>query len=89
MIEADLAAQWASIPDFPKRLASWTWFKLAVSECVISIARRLQFRCELHRGDLAIAFFQWAGHADGSLEFSKQLLTHADVAVAPAAARRG
>jgi hypothetical protein len=38
---------------------------------VISIARRLQFRCELHRGDLAIAFFQWAGHADGGLEFAK------------------
>lgn len=71
MIEAELAAQWASVPRFPNQLTSWTWFKISVNECVARIAQRLELRCELHHGDLAVAFFQWASHADSNLEFSK------------------
>lgn len=71
MIEAQLAKQWAAMPDFPNRISSWTWFKAAVSECLTLTAQRFQIRCELHSGHLADAFFDWAGYADGSQSFSK------------------
>ncbi len=71
MIEAQLAKQWAAMPDFPNRISSWTWFKSAVSECLTLTAQRLHFRCELRNGDLAAAFFHWAGYADSSQDFSK------------------
>lgn len=70
MIESELAKEWALLPDFPNRLGSWTWFKSAVRECLISTARRLNFQCELRSGDLADAFFDWAGYADASQSFS-------------------
>ncbi len=71
MIEAQLAGQWAAMPDFPNRISSWTWFKSAVSECLILTAQRLHFRCELRNGDLAAAFFDWADHLDSNQNFSK------------------
>jgi len=71
MIESELAKKWASLPDYPKRLGSWTWFKSAVSECVICSAQRLNLQCELRTGDLADAFFDWAGYADNTQNFSK------------------
>ena len=71
MIEAQLAKQWAAMPDFPNRLASWTWFKNAVSECLALTALRLHFRCELRNGDLAAAFFEWAGYMDSNQNYLK------------------
>ena len=71
MIESELAKHWASLPDFPNRLGSWTWFKSAVSECLMCTAQRLDFQCELRSGDLAYAFFDWAGYADNTQNFSK------------------
>ena len=71
MIESELAKQWASLPDFPSRLGSWTWFKNAVSECLMRTAQRLNLQCELRNGDLADALFDWAGYADSTQNFSK------------------
>lgn len=71
MIESELAKQWATMPDFPNRIASWTWFKSSVSECLMNTAHRLNFQCELHNGDLAYAFFGWAGYVDNTQNFSK------------------
>ena len=59
------------MPDFPNRMASWTWFKNAVSECLLLTAQRLDVRCELRNGNLAEAFFQWMGDADSSQDFAK------------------
>lgn len=70
MIESKLAMQWAAMPDFPNRMASWTWFKNAVSECLLLTTQRLHLRCELRNGDLADAFFQWAGYADSSHDYA-------------------
>jgi len=71
MIESELAKKWASLPDYPNRLGSWTWFKSAVSECLMRSAQRLNFQCELRSGDLADAFFDWAGYADNTQFFSE------------------
>lgn len=71
MIESRLANAWAATPDFPKRMASWTWFKSAVTECMQLSSQRLNLRCELRSGDLAAAFFQWAGYVDSSQSFAK------------------
>ncbi len=71
MIESELVKQWASLPDYPSRLSSWTWFKSAVSECLMRSAQRLNFQCELRSGDLAAAFFDWAAYADNTQNFSK------------------
>jgi len=71
MVESDLAKKWASLPDYPNRLVSWTWFKSAVSECLMCSAQRLNFQCELRSGDLADAFFDWVGYADNTQSFSK------------------
>jgi len=71
VIETELAKQWAAMPDFSNRLGSWTWFKSAVSECLMCTARRLNLQCELRSGDLADAFFDWAGYADNTQGFSK------------------
>lgn len=71
MIEAQLAVKWAAMPDLPNRIASWTWFKSAVNECLALTALRLHFRCELRSGDLAAAFFEWAGYLDRNQNYSK------------------
>lgn len=71
MIESKLAKQWATMPDLPNRMGSWTWFKSSVSECLMLTAQRLNLRCELRNGDLAAAFFNWVGYADSSQDFSK------------------
>ena len=71
MIESKLAKQWAAMHDFPNRMASWTWFKSAVSNCLLLTAQKLDLRCELRNGDLAEAFFHWAGYADCSQDFAK------------------
>ena len=71
MIESELAKRWASLPDFPNRIGSWTWFKNAVSECLMCTAQRLNFQCELRNGNLAEAFFDWAAYADNTQNFSK------------------
>jgi len=71
MIESELAKKWASLPDYPKRLGGWTWFKSAVSECLMCSAQRLNLQCELRTGDLADAFFDWASYADNTQNFSK------------------
>ena len=70
MIETELAEKWASLPDYPNRLGSWTWFKSAASECLMCSARRLNFQCELRSGDLADAFFNWASYTDSTKNFS-------------------
>lgn len=71
MIQSNLAKQWAAMPDFPNRIASWTWFKSSVSECLLLTAQRLNMQCELRNGDLADAFFNWVGYADSTQDFSK------------------
>lgn len=71
MIESKLAKEWASLPDFPNRVVSWTWFKASVSECLTLIAQRLDVRCELRSSDLADAFFNWVGYTDSSQNLSK------------------
>lgn len=71
MIESTLSKKWATLPDFQNRIASWVWFKDAAGECLLLTAQRLNVRCELRNGDLAHAFFQWAGYTDNSQDFSR------------------
>ncbi|MEY5099408.1 MAG: hypothetical protein RJA36_2127 [Pseudomonadota bacterium] len=71
MIDTESSSAWASQPELPRLLGSWTWFKQASSESLLRIARRYGLKIEVNVTDLGQAFFRWCGMLDGTIAYQQ------------------